>query len=663
MEQVESLKKQLEDEIQKNKGKTDIRNRLVVAALEGDKNRLEQIESILKIEKYDLVFIGQQGVGKTTAICHLFGLTTEKVVKTKKGEKTIERTVTQELLSTGSGKTTLCEVVIIPDETTFIEIVPFAEKDLEQLVDEFCLLQWKIKEQQKDGRSPIHPEREDDQTSKAFPTELKRAVENMAELNPSQLDELLKETEEQEDFCAKILDRCRISQRTETRIDPAPSEQNERNWIRETFHSLNYCNLKNCSIPKSISIHINNNLLNSEHFSNIKSIIDTKGIGAGEVRKDIDNYLQSEKRALCLLVEGFASVPTNVIGLMKQHLTPEAQDISSKVLLLVIPRKNEPEQTSGAGADCTREGGIAYRKRDIEDTFISQKLNLPQAQENVIFYDPLEYYLREGSAGFRADPDFSAEEFNQSVIAERNRILSVIQSRIEKRRQILEKELQGLANHLKSIKEGKGIAEQDEQLLKEMKDKISEFKHFLGRERDAGDFIHEYVTKKIAAYHHMTLRAINSRYGRYDVKGIDIYYDVVPLAKSFLKEVTQSHKDKIVETVKLGMEDASPELHILIQNLESQVNSGYNDLIVKFTSDISDHLENVVFYPQDRNSEFWRKVQDRWGGTGYKTAYKADVVGMYRDRLIDKMKLEPYISTEIKGRWQKFVEENVLTSL
>ncbi|OQW91196.1 MAG: hypothetical protein BWK78_05280, partial [Thiotrichaceae bacterium IS1] len=117
MEQVESLKKQLEDEIQKNKGKTDIRNRLVVAALKGDKNRLEQIESILKIEKYDLVFIGQQGVGKTTAICHLFGLTTEKVVKTKKGEKTIERTVTQELLSTGSGKTTLCEVVIIPDET------------------------------------------------------------------------------------------------------------------------------------------------------------------------------------------------------------------------------------------------------------------------------------------------------------------------------------------------------------------------------------------------------------------------------------------------------------------------------------------------------------------------------------------------------------------
>lgn len=656
MEQVESLKKQLEDEIQKNKGKTDIRNRLVVAALKGDKNRLEQIESILKIEKYDLVFIGQQGVGKTTAICHLFGLTTEKVVKTKKGEKTIERTVTQELLSTGSGKTTLCEVVIIPDETTFIEIVPFEEKALKQLVDEFCLHQWK-KWQQKSGSLPIHSEQEDDQTSEAFPTELRRAVENMAELNSSELDELLQKTEEQEDFCAKILDRCRISQRTKTRIDPAPSEQNERNWIRETFNSLNYCKLKNCSIPKSISIHINNNLLNSEHFSNIKSIIDTKGIGAGEVRKDIDNYLQSEKGALCLLVEGFASAPTNVIGLMKQQLTPEAQDISSKVLLLVIPRKNEPEQTSGAGADCTREGGIAYRKRDIEDTFISQKLNLPQ--ENVIFYDPLEYYLREGSAGFRADPDFSAEEFNQSVIAERNRILSVIQSRIEKRRQILEKELQGLANHLESIKAGKGIAEQDEQLLKEMKDKISEFKHFPIRESDAGDFVHGYVTKKIAAYHHMTLRAINSRYGRYDVRGIDIYYDVVPLAKSFLKEVTQSHKDKIVETVKLGMEDASPELQILIQNLESQINFGYNVLIDKFASDISDYSENVVFYPQDGNSEFWRKVQNRWGGTGY----KADVVGMYRDRLIDKMKLKPYISTEIEGRWQKFVEENVLTSL
>jgi len=622
MEQVESLKKQIDDEIRKTKGKTGktIRNRLVVSALEGDKRRLERIESILKIEKYDLVFIGQQGVGKTTAICHLFGLTTDKIVEIKKGAKMIEKTVVQELLSTGSGKTTICEVAIVPDETTFIEVTPIDEKDLEQLIDDFCLHQWNKWQK----NNPL-PEQEGDQINEMIPTELMRAVQNMAGLKNSELDELLKQTEEQKNFHAEILKRSGISQRTETRIVPSPGEE-EKSWIRGTFNSLNYCKLKNFSIPKRINIHVNQGLLNPELFSNINSIIDTKGIGAGELRKDIDRYFQS-KNSFCLLVERFASAPANVIGLMKEHLTHESQDISSKVALFVMPRENEPEKTPGA--DGSRKDGIDCRKRNIDDELMVQKINF--LQDNIIFHDPLEYYMPEGN-GFRRDPDYEETEFQNLVISERKRILSEVQTLIGNRKQLLVAELKRLAQHLEEIKKGKGIDEQDEQLIADMRNKISGFKELPTRGRDTDDFIRVYVNEEFAKRNHMTVRAINSRYGRYDVRNRDIYYGAISEAKRLLKEIAQPYKDGIIETIKSGMEEASPDLQVLIQNLERQVDSGYDDLLREFSTKVSGYLENTVFHPQDRSNAFWQKVQQRWGkGPGY----KADVVEMYRDQLID----------------------------
>ena len=100
--------------------------------------RLNKIDSVLDIEKYKIVFVGTIGAGKTTAICHLFNLVDEvsKTIKSNKKTKNIE--VITPLFSTGSGRTTISEVIIQPDDNVAIKIEPYSKEKLEQLINEFC---------------------------------------------------------------------------------------------------------------------------------------------------------------------------------------------------------------------------------------------------------------------------------------------------------------------------------------------------------------------------------------------------------------------------------------------------------------------------------------------------------------------------------------------
>ncbi len=45
---------------------------------------------------------------------------------------------TKELLSTGAGKTTICEVIIKAADRTYIEIEPYTVDEMENLIFEFC---------------------------------------------------------------------------------------------------------------------------------------------------------------------------------------------------------------------------------------------------------------------------------------------------------------------------------------------------------------------------------------------------------------------------------------------------------------------------------------------------------------------------------------------
>lgn len=53
-------------------------------------------------------------------------------------KKTTNFIATKELLSTGSGRTTICEVILKAAKKTYIEIEPYTVDEMESLIFEFC---------------------------------------------------------------------------------------------------------------------------------------------------------------------------------------------------------------------------------------------------------------------------------------------------------------------------------------------------------------------------------------------------------------------------------------------------------------------------------------------------------------------------------------------
>jgi len=129
---IDRLQAQVNSEIG-NKQQLDNLNSLVsIQALQDLTARLAKIRSILNIQRYNLVFIGQVGAGKTTAICHLLNLVREvDVERILRSGKKVKIKQTKELLSTGAGKSIICEVVIRLAKFTYVEIDPYESSELQ----------------------------------------------------------------------------------------------------------------------------------------------------------------------------------------------------------------------------------------------------------------------------------------------------------------------------------------------------------------------------------------------------------------------------------------------------------------------------------------------------------------------------------------------------
>ena len=123
-----------------SKSNRNVRTLSIIAALRTIRERLLRIQDLIKIEKYNLAFIGKIGVGKTTAICHLFNLILNQKKIIKEDDENREIQSVKEILSTASGRTTICEVVIRANNQISLEIDPYSEEEVQESIKVFCAL-------------------------------------------------------------------------------------------------------------------------------------------------------------------------------------------------------------------------------------------------------------------------------------------------------------------------------------------------------------------------------------------------------------------------------------------------------------------------------------------------------------------------------------------
>ena len=677
--EITSLQQSLKDEIKKISGNSEINiiNHICINNLKSKLERLNEIKQILSIDKYKIVFIGTIGQGKTTAICHLFNLISDFNVSKKINGKTKNIIETKELLSTGAGRTTICEVVIKAAEKTYIEIEPYTIEEMNNIIFEFC-----DSIANKDNSQP--------EQKIIISEEIQRAIRNVIELkiiNKSIPDgdktktiriDKAKELFEQsgEDVLRKTaLNNANLEFRTSTKIE-FDNQSKEQEWIRNTFADINYVQLKEFAIPRKIYLYVSADVLSGSNLSQFDSVIDTKGLDENPIRKDLHQYIDSQD-TICLFVTPFAAAPeANITKLMGYHLTSKSKEFHHSFVTLVLPLKKEPEKVHGAGED--RDLGIQIRQGQVQNVFKDK--NLEFFQDNILFYDALRYY--------RDDIVKLIEYYDEEdVQADKNEFIGNIAGVVERRRKLLLDEIKGIRESFGKIKNGDSLTTAEIKAIENAIQKIETLRdlgkrlHSSISETEGQRFIDKYIEYYNTNYKvWSTKHAIHTRFGYYESKNIDIYYDGRVVAEriinqdQMLKTFTREVK-KELENILSSLASANKSLTTLIPELIKKIDIFYD----KFVSEIGKEIENGIkikllspfdkftkpeeltekLVPPNEKYEFWKALKKEKGRQKRSKGetYTDNVCEIFKREFESETNLNELLQSKAEEHWEKLVIE------
>ncbi|MGC9207921.1 helix-turn-helix domain-containing protein [Acidithiobacillus sp.] len=304
--------------------------------IERQRAAIEAAAGYLGKNAHQIAFIGEVGVGKSTAISFLYGL----IDPTSPPSDLRERVV----LETGGGHTTLCEVNIRRGPGFGIVVQAQSDEEMRNLVGDFCAATW-LRRIGGDGQK---------NDSVNVSEEVQRALRNMSGLtvrrerdakgktsSRDQAAELASQCATEEEFRARVIDLMKLELRTRREIwiedggAKAPMQQ-----LRKLFRDINNGRLGDVPLPASIDLLIPG--FGSEVPGLAVSAVDTKGLDEVTVRADLDARLK-DPRTHVVLCSTFNQAPSTSVQLLLDHLR-NAHGVrvdAGKVSVLALPRDDE----------------------------------------------------------------------------------------------------------------------------------------------------------------------------------------------------------------------------------------------------------------------------------------------------------------------------------
>ncbi|MBD2486818.1 hypothetical protein [Aulosira sp. FACHB-615] len=655
-DEITSLQQSLRREISKisDSAEINIIKHICINNLKSKLERLEEIEKILNIEKYKTVFIGTIGQGKTTAICHLFNLIGEFKVSKTLGGKTKDVIETKELLSTGAGRTTICEVVLKASEKTYIEIEPYTVDEMENLIFEFCDFIA--------NKDNLHSE-----NKTIISQEIERAIRNITEIkitsktvydgdnksiSRTDLGKLLFDELGLEGLKKIALNNANLECRT-YKIIEFDNQGQEKEWIKNTFAAINSVQLKEFAIPKKIYLYVSNNILSGSNLYQFDSVVDTKGLDENPIRQDLQRYIDSQD-TICLFVTPFNAAPeANIAKLMGYHLTSKSKEFHHRFVTLVLPHKHEPEKTNGS--DGSWDLGIQIKKEEIQATF--RHLNLDFFPENILFYDSLRYY-RDDIVKLN---DIYDEE---DVQADKNEFIKAIADVVKRRRNILLDEIKSIKDSFGKIKNGDTLTGAETQAIENAVQNIKSWRE-LGKR--VPSFVYQDFVDKYLEYYRTTYKAWNTKhaihrnFGYYEPRDIDIYYDAKVFAEGIdedemLKKFTKEAKLEI-ENVLYELTSAHESLKTLIPELVKEFYILYDDFIYEVGTAIEKELTRKLS-PHSEDSPFWKALISEKGKEKKKgETFAGNVCEIFKRELEFEGNLNKFFQSKSEEFWKELINK------
>lgn len=337
----------------------------VAARLNENKNRIIKLTEAIDQKNFSAAFIGKIGAGKTSAICQISGLQYLGV-----------NNECVEVLKTGAGRTTVCEVVIEHAPRYSIKIEPLPEDEVRKIVRNFAEFIWK-----KANKNII----EEDEGGNLLSEELTRCIRHMLGLtnDPQKIDGKWRTVDKALEFskrCSSIdeindlMFSClELESRTETELWPNPDEsRNWQSWLKENFARINDGKNKSVSLPSRIIVRGPFPLMRGDCTW---SIVDTRGIDSYIHREDIRKILDTEG-VFPIICSSFVDAPDAdcrsfyelgiQLGLN--------QRISRDVTLLVLD-KDESDKVSDISSDIVDIHDRKSIGRGIREEQIYNKLS------------------------------------------------------------------------------------------------------------------------------------------------------------------------------------------------------------------------------------------------------------------------------------------------
>lgn len=326
---------------------------------------LTAVEYLQSIEQR-IAFVGDIGVGKSTALCTLTGLRLPSNTST---QQDLTRRV---VLYTTTGGATICEVRVKhrPNTPFGILIQPQSMDEIFNAVGDLC-----ASLMPKDQHIPV------DSGQVGVPEEINRALRNMAGLarkrvrtnegkstNLDQAADLARQLDNLDKFRAEFFSRLGLAERTKCEIwHDEDSGISGMEWLQDTFARVNTGLYPDVSLPRRIDILVPRPLFDADEYP--IEIIDTKGVDGTAIRPDIAAYID-DPRVLMVLCSNYNAAPNTSIQRLIQHVIERGAEemLTNRGVLLILPHSREADSTrddSGMIA-ATREESYAIKRDQVE---------------------------------------------------------------------------------------------------------------------------------------------------------------------------------------------------------------------------------------------------------------------------------------------------------
>lgn len=577
--------------------------------LKNYKELLNDCRRYLESKEHPIAFIGAIGIGKTSAICKVLDLYT--------GQKPI--------LSTGSGRTTICEVDIRNRDITSIKIHPHSLESMHLYLYELA------------GAIAVKAQGlTDEKNTNAYQLsmEVERALRNMTGLTKSRpidpetgqkrtLDPaiaLFHESGGHNELFEELKTRVNYEKRDITSFDH-PIDEEPNTWLQSCFESINLGKIESAPLPKRIEITTKRELLSTSEFEAF--IKDTKGIDQTSNRQDLDGCLHDD-RTVSIICSGFNDAPADAIHKLLKSAKESGLDnrLADESILLILDRNGEALRvTADHGQVEDVEEGREV-KRDEVVTALSRSLSLGDL--------PIHF--------FNSDEDSPDE------------LQSAIQSKVKKLRQYRQYRITEIDKAVNLIDDQ--VADLDEeQAISEVRKTLKSWfvENALPPPLSTNGYMELVGTIKNEA-HPTSVNASIRRKGCWE--NLDYYQELGNASRHRASKQYGTRAAKLKSLLDmLRKRESLMHIRHTVSQLSNTLDKRLNNILnTSYQMAIKLYKEKLV-----AELNYWSQAEKRWGqGGGYRDRVADDTKAMLSNTLAQK------IESEVNQALQKLWDDAVI---